>query len=379
MPFYLLQRRGPIGASTLFSRYGIGRGRCAVYLGSVPFNDPQDGSPPLAVVPTTPIGEIIFDGGGSDMFLPDRSNAEGAFRIIERPTPTARPRTFMEITRADRSLGQRRVEFSSVAGRVGVDIGYDETRTNGYAFDARGAVGGTNYGLTRTRIQSANLRGTLPGGEGYLFSFRRFLNNIDGDLTSVRRTHRRDGHVASMETSFGRFLLSIFERTHKVDTPDSVTANLTTGGYLTVPVSLRPGRAFSIGLGFENILSRQEMHGNETRPKLQRALAGANGVLQIGGGFTGRFDVNATHYVDMSTGWGGRIVVGRALGSNNEAIVEVRRAFRMPNLGELYLPEHYLTPEGPVMLGNRYVKGESSVEAGGGVVTRFRHFENEAR
>ena len=110
-------------------------------------------------------------------------------------------------------MGQRRVKFSSVVGPVGIDLGYDESRTNGYSFDARGLVDGNNYGKTRTRIQSANVRGELPSGGDYLFSFRRYSNTIDGDLISPDRTHRRDGHVGLMETSFGRFQLSIFERT----------------------------------------------------------------------------------------------------------------------------------------------------------------------
>jgi hypothetical protein len=345
----------------------------------VSFNDPQDDTAPLAIVPTTPIGDLVFGSGGGDVFLPDRNNVEGAYQIAREIPPTERPRTFIELSKGDRGLGQRRVKFSSVLGPVGIDLGYDETRADGYSFDARGLVDGASYGRTRTRIQSANVRGELPGGEDYLFSFRRYSNNIDGDLIAANRTHRRDGHVGLIETWFGRFQLSIFERTHKVNTPDSLTANLTTGAYLTIPLSLRAGRAIALGVGYENILSRQEMRGNKSNPRLQRALVGANGSVRIGGGFSGRFDANLTHYLDMSTGWGGRIVLGRPLGARNEAIVELKRGFRMPNLGELYLPRHTAIPGGPVLEGNRYVKEESSLDASAGLVTRFRVFENEAR
>ncbi|UCH82908.1 MAG: hypothetical protein JSW50_10575 [Candidatus Latescibacterota bacterium] len=378
-PFYFLARRGPIGAATDLSRFGMGRGRCAVYLGNVSFNDPQDDNPPFAVVPTTPIGDLVFGGGGYESFLPDRSNVEGAFRIVREPPPIDKPRTFLEISRGDRGLVQRRVKFASAVGPVGIDIGYDETRNNGYAFDARGIVSGSNYGQTRTRIQSANVRGRLPTGEDYLFSFRRYTNLIDGDLVAVDRTHRRGGHVGLIETSFGRFQLSIFERTHKVDTPDSSTANLTTGAYLTVPVSMRPGRAFALGLGYENIFSRQEMRGVRTNPRIRRVLTGVSGSLHVGGGLVGRFDANLTHYLDYSTGWGGRVVLGRELGARNEAIVELRRGFRMPNLGELFLPRHELILGGGELEGNRYVKDESSLDASAGIVTRHTIFENEAR
>ncbi|UCG52400.1 MAG: TonB-dependent receptor [Candidatus Latescibacterota bacterium] len=385
-PLYVLGRRGPIGASTEFSRFGIGGGRGVVYLGSVPLNDPQDDVVPMALIPTTPIGELIFGYGGDEGFTPDRANIEGGFRIVEPPSPKGKPATSIELSRGDRGLRQRRAKFSSLVGSIGIDVAYDELRNNGYSFDARGLIAGQDFGRSTTRVQSMNLRGELPTGQGYLFAFRRYTATFDGDLISFDREHRRDGHVALIEGSFGRSRLTVFERTHKVAVherrfaiPDSATSNRTTGGYLSIPLPLPAGKSVSVGIGYEDVVSRQEMRGNVSNPRLQKGHLGLDAAATFWGGISARCDVNLTHYVDLSSGWGGRIAVGRSLGSANHAALELKRGFRMPNLKDLFLPCHATRTPGTHLEGNRYVKEETSLEGSVGLYTRYRFLKNELR
>ncbi len=378
-PKYVIRRRGPIGADADFSRYGMGRGRGVLYLGSVPLNDPQDDRIPLALVPTTMIGDM-YAGGNGRFYLPGNTNIEGSLQIAEPAPPRGKPVTAVEYARGDRFLRHGRVRFSSIVGPIGLDFEYDELQDNGYQFDARGKVEGAGYGESRTRIQSMNLRGEFLGGEEYLFSFRRFTSVFNGDLISANSELRRDGHYAVIRSSLRGLNLSVFERSHGASAPDSSTGNHTAGVYVTLPVSYDAGGEFSVGIGYEDIHSRQEMGGADSRGRLQKGYLGITGLTRLPSDLTARLDANVTHYLDLSSGWGAGITFGRRFGSSNQAVVTVKRGFRMPNLGELFQPRHRVVMNPSVeLVGNRDVKAETALEASAGWVTRLGWLENEIR
>jgi hypothetical protein len=378
-PGFVIGRRGPIGGDAEFSRYGIGRGRGVLYLGSVPLNDPQDDRIPLALVPTTAVGDIVV-AGPEGTFFPERANIEGAYRIVEPAVPVDKPVVAIELSKGDRGLSQRRARFSSAAGPTGIDFEFDELRDGGYSFDARGIVQGSEYGRSTTRIQGGNLRGELPGGAGYLFSFRRFRSTFDGDLVAADRKSRRDGHFAVIRSSIDRLELSIFERSHKVAATDSATSNHTAGVYAAMPFTLGSGAELSLGAGYEDIHSRQQMGDEESRPRLQKGCLGVAGRGFLPAGFVAALEANATHYFDMSTGWGAGATFGRELGPHNEAVVAFKRRFRMPNLGELFAPRHRLTLNPSVELtGNRYVDAETAFDASAGWFAHFGPLTNAMR
>jgi len=378
-PEFIVGRRGPIGADAGFSRYGMGGGRGVLYLGSVPLNDPQDDRIPLALVPTTPIAEIAV-GGARGPFLPDRSNIEGAYRIIEPAAPVKKPVVAIELTTGDRGLRQRRARFSTVSGPIGIDFEFDELRSDGYSFDARGIIQGSGYGQATVRFQGGNVRGELPGGAGYLFSFRRFTSTFGGDLLASDHEGRRDGHIAVLRSSIHGLEVSVFQRSHEVSAADSATSNHTAGVYSAFPFALGHQLDFTIGAGYEDIQSRQRMGDGEAQPRLQKGHLGVGGSASLPANVDVVFDGNVSHYFGMSTGWGAGVTVGRMMGSNNEAAVALRRRFRMPNLGELFQPQHSVTMNPALELtGNRYVDPEAAIEGSVQWITRARGLTHSIR
>jgi hypothetical protein len=319
-------------------------------------------------------------GGAEGTFLPERTNIEGAYRIVEPAAPVDKPVAAIELSKGDRGLRQRRARFSTVGGPIGIDFEFDELRNDGYSFDARGIVEGSGYGRSTMRSQGGNVRGELPGGAGYLFSFRRFKSTFDGDLVTADHHERRDGHVAVIRSSIGRLDLSIFERSHKVSAADSATSNHTAGVYAAVPVTVREDIELTLSAGYEDIQSRQRMGNEETRPRLQKGYFGVAGSAALPARVVAVLETNATHYFDMSTGWGAGVTLGRRWGSNNEAEVAFRRRFRMPNLGELFQPRHSVTMNPSLELaGNRDVEPEAAVEASAAWFTHAGGFTNAIR
>ena len=379
-PEFAMGRRGPIGGDAEFSRYGIGKGRGVLYLGSVPFNDPQDDRIPLALVPTTAIGDVV-GGEVHGPFLPDRANIEGAYRIAEPKFPTDRPVVAIELTRGDRGLRQRRARFSTVSGPIGIDFELDELTDEGYSFDARGGTQGAGYGGSTTRMQGGNIRGTLPGGANYLFSFRRFTSVFNGDLLSSDSEQRRDGHLAVMRATIDRLDLSVFERSHEVSVPDSATSNNTAGVYASVPLALGDDMGVTIGAGYEDIHSRQRMGEEETRPRLQKGHLGVSASVALPASAVAVLEANATHAFEMSTGWGAGVTVGRRWNASNEAAVSLKRRFRMSEpFGELYQPRHAVALDPSIELaGNRYVEPEAAFEASAQWIARAGGFSNTIR
>jgi hypothetical protein len=378
-PGVFVGRRGPIGADADFSRYGFGRGRGRLYLGDIPLNDPQDDRYPLAVFTTTLLGDLVT-GDDADAFLPERRNIEGSYRVLEPAPPAEKPVVAVEFSRGDRDLRQRRLRFSSIEAPIGVDFEFDELLNDGYAFDARGLVSGAGYGKSTARSEGGNLRGSLAGGTDYAFSFRRFTSVSDGDLTDPDSELRRDGHIASMRVSAGGAGLAVFERTHKASAPDSVTSNHTTGVYASSAFRFGAAADVVVGAGYEDIHSRQTMGGEESRPRLQKAHAGIAARFSASDGTSIAIDAEATHCFDLETGWGGGASAAKWFGEKNRLFVALARRYRLPNLGELFQPEHSVTMDPTVWVGgNVDVGGESAVEASAAWLLRARGFTNELK
>ncbi len=377
VPGYFLERSGPIGADAAFSRYAIGGGRGALYLGRVLLNDPQNDRAPLAAFPTTAVGRLARDSNASSL-LPTHSDIEGVLRIIEPAPLSSHPVTAIEVSTGDRGLKQRRVRFSSAAGKLGIDFSYDELRNDGYAFDSRGVISGPDFGSSTARTQSLNLRGTLPGGEDYLFAFRRFVSTFRGDLTGVNNEQRKRGHYGMLQSSLGGVELTVYERGYRVTTPDSLTRNQTSAVAATFSVHDDTNHGLTLGLSYEDIVSRQDVGGSVSENRLEKGAIGANGRHRLGGGVGARYGVNVAHQFNGSSEWGAYIGVARAFGSNHGIAADAKRSFRLPNLGELFLPAH-AAATGTTISGNRDVDGETAIEVRGRVYDRFGVFENEIR
>lgn len=376
---FVVGRRGPIGADADFSRYGVGRARARLYLGSVSLNDPQDDRIPLALVPTTFLGDLVT-GDNADVFLPERGNIEGVYQVLEPAPPAEKPLVAVELSTGDRDLRQRRLRFSSIDGPVGVDFEFDELLNDGYQFDARGVVEGSGYGKSTTRMQGGNLRGALPGGANYAFSFRRFTSVFDGDLFAATSELRRDGHLAVIRTSVDRLSLSVFERSHKASAPDSSTGNHTTGVYASSSVELGDAADLLFGAGYEDIHSRQTMGGAESRPRLEKGYLGMTGRITPARNALIVVEAEATHCFDVETGWGAGLTAGKWFGVDNHMVVAFRRRFRMPNLGELFQPRHSVRMDPSVVLaGNRDVREETGLEASAAWLVRVGALTNEIR
>ncbi|MFQ5512424.1 MAG: TonB-dependent receptor [Candidatus Krumholzibacteriia bacterium] len=379
VPGYFLERLGPIGADAAFSRYAIGGGRGAVYLGRVLLNDPQNDRAPLAMIPTTAVGRLVRDGNASAA-LPTHSDIEGVLTILEPAPLNGQPATAIEVATGDRGLKQRRVRFSSASGSIGIDFSYDELRNDGYSFDSRGLVGGRDFGSSTSRTQSLNLRGNLPGGEDYLFAFRRFTSTFQGDLSDINNEQRRNGHYGMLQSSVRGIELTAYERGYEVTTPDSLTRNQTTALVLNFPVFRGNGESFTLGLAYEDIVSRQEVGGGLSDDRLQEGSIGASGRLRLGAGFGAAYGLNMAHQFNRSSEWGARASVARRLGAGHVVTVQARRSFRLPNLGELFLPVHAAAGSpGTNVGGNRDLDGETALELRGLLYDRIGVFENEIR
>ena len=77
-------------------------------------------------------------------------------------------------------------------------------------------------------MSDLELRGVFPSDESYRFSLRRFQTTFQGDTVNAFSDNRRHGFLAVAETSVKAFEIDFFGRSYIVETPDSVTKNLTT-------------------------------------------------------------------------------------------------------------------------------------------------------
>lgn len=388
-PGYYVGRFGPIGRTTVVSRYAFGRGRGTLYLNDIPVNDPQNDIAHLPHFPVSGFG-VLLEGDAVGEVTPNTGGLEGRLRVIETVPSPQQPTTFLELSKStQRNVRQRRVWFASMIGNIGLDFGYDEILNDGYSFDARQLesdrfLWGNRYGESHSRYLTLNFRGRLPNGDRYLFSLRRFLADTVGDLETVDAEHGLGGHLASVSATMGPVNFKLFSRGFDaVSRPnpeaptDSQTVNLTTAAYADWMLVRSPQRSVTLGGGFETISSLQRVGGAEAENTLHKATARAAAVSEVGAGVTVRLELNGTNYRNLTAGWGGSLAAGRGFGRHSLELY-LRRAYRMPNLGELYLPPHG-AGVGATISGNEEVKTEFGWEIGGSVTSRLGPLTNELR
>lgn len=361
-PGLVVARRGPIGADAFFSRFGVGRGRGVVVYDGVVMNDPQNGIAPLPHVPVSVLGAVSTQGTGGDV-----SAIEGVVRIEALPPPPRRPRTFLELSKGTNDLRQRRVYFSSADAPVGIDLSYDELLNDGYNFDATETVGLSNpqFGASTSRQYGVRLRGRFADGGRYSAGLREFTSSFNGDLVSSSRELRRSGHLATATASAGPLGLLLFQRGFTADYPDSLTENTTTAARAT----LRFGggrRSLTVTGGVEDIVSLQRVAGAESRPDVTHTSAGVEALARIAGAGTMRAWARGADYHGVVSQWGAGVGL-RGEWARWFAGAEARRNFRMPTLGELYLPAHVDAASGHTVSGNKYLDAEYSWEGSGHV------------
>ncbi len=390
-PGFMLGRYGPIGRSTLQSRYSFGRGRCSVLLNDTPVNDPQNGVAPLAYLPVSGLGVLLKGAGAGDRGM-GGDGMEGWLGIGEEPPPPIEPTTFLELSKSTkRNLRQRRVWFASMREKIGLDFGYDEVLNDGYSFDARQLespdfISGEDYGRAHSRYLTLNFRGRLPNNDSYKFSLRRFVVNTSGDLNSASGELGFSGHLASVSARLGTVKLNLFSRGYDSTArpsqgaePDSNTVNLTTAVYVDWRPAGNERRALTLGGGYETIRWVQEIGRGSDSGLLRKYVARLTAVSRVGRNWDSRLQASATHYDTKTTGWGGMFNVSRALGRHKIAVY-AERGYRMPNLGELFLPEHDIGTGGALgITGNSDLDSEFAWEGGGSFTSQIGPLTNEVR
>ncbi len=371
-PGGILVRPGPIGFDAWYSRWGIGRGRARLFLNGILLNDPQNDLAPLAHTATSGLGRL--NAGEAARFAAPPW-LEGDLRLEEEPPPASRPNTFVELSKGTNDVRQRRVRFSSEEGVVGLDLAYDEVLDDGYAFDASGTVAdGPNYGEANSRNGAIVLRGTPGDDASYSFGLRRFRSNTTGDLASATNQATHDGHLLWLDTRVANARVAAYGRGYTASAPDSQSVNETVGGIVGWDADATPGTRVTMVARVERTRATMDV-GDEVDASLTQAT--------LTGAARWRADRATWFAADASVAgdddafaWGASAVLGRDAGAN-EFTVTARRSFRMPNLGERYLPPH--VRDGRTLAGDTGVDPESAWEAsldwevgGRGVTNRVR-------
>jgi hypothetical protein len=371
-PGGVMARLGPIGNDAFYSRRGIGRGRAALWVNGIPLNDPQDGSPPLAHVATSGLSALALDPGSGP-----GAGLEGMLVLRELVAPRARPHTFIELSKGTNEVRQRRVRFGSEAGRVGLDLSYDEVLDDGYDFDANEAIppslGAPPEGRALSRNAAIVLRGDLEDDARYSVGLRRFRSSTTGDLVSAQSEATRGGHLAWATVGLHGGEASVYGRGYTSERPDSETTNESVGG--VAAWSARRGgsvlRVFALG---EHTNASQRVGAGEAR---QRVDYGNAGVTAEAGAARLTWFVHGDVAGDRkSSAWGagGGLRAGVARG---DVTLSARRSYRLPSIGERYLPQH--ARDAYVLLGNVALEGESALEAGADWTLRAGPVTNRVR
>jgi hypothetical protein len=378
-PGFVVGRRGPIGADAVFSRFGIGEGRGTVYMIGIPVNDPQNDLAPLFLLPVSSIQSLVYDPAWSAR-LAGRSDMEGVIGVVERAPGVDQPFTTIELSKGTNLLRQRRVRFGSARAKLGLDLGYDELLDGGYQFDANQRTGGPDYGKSTARFQTMNLRGELPNDQSFLFSFRWFRDTFQGDLARSKNERRRNGSYAVVSTEAPAWRLLLFQRNYDVFLPDSHTVNHTSAAYAAARPWSTGGLDTEIGLGLENIDAEQTVGGANSGQVSRRGSLGGSAVWRLGERSRADGELNLGHYFEGRTGWGGRFELASRLGNGQELSFELARSFRLPNLGERFLPLHAARAAGiDRIVGNRYLDPETSWETGLSLRLRLGLIRSETR
>ena len=355
-PGGLLVRPGPIGFDARYSRWGIGRGRARLFMNGIPLNDPQNDLAPLAHTATSGLGRLVI-GEAARLAAPPWM--EGDLQLEEFPAPESRPHTFVELSKGTNDLRQRRVRFASEEGIVGLDLSYDEVLDDGYSFDASGNVADApNYGQARSRNAAIVLRGTPGDDASYSFGLRRFRSNTTGNLTSASREATHDGHLLWLDAGVAAARVAAYGRGYTVSDPDSESVNETAGGIIGWDAVATPAARVSVVARVERTRSTVDV-GEVADASLTQATLTTAGQWRAGRATS--FAAGASVAGDDDAfAWGASAGLGRDVGPN-AFTVTARRSFRMPNLGERYLPAH--VREGRTLAGDAGVDPESAWEA----------------
>ncbi len=367
-PGGLIVRAGPIGNDAAYSRWGIGRGRGTLLANGIVLNDPQNGIAPWVHVATSGLGRLRLDEPGTPGWI------EGSVLLTDLPPPASRPGTFIELSRGTNDLRQRRVRFSSEAGRVGVDLSYDEVLDDGYAFDAAGIIDGTDFGKSRSRNSGLVLRGAPDDRADFTFGIRQFESTTDGDLASATAEARRDGHLAWLEAGTRKARITIYGRGYDSQYPDSASVNETVGA----AVMLERGaseRTVRLRLVAEQTSFTQDVGARFSgrlaggRAEVSaRTRAGSAGEVFAGGSAAGD--------EESDIAWGAVAGIRRAT-DRSVLVASATRSSRLPTLGERFLPAH--ARDGRTIAGDAGVNPEHAFEARADWEQRAGAFVNRAR
>ncbi len=369
-PSSFVVRRGPIGNDAFYSRWGIGRGRAQLTLNGIPLNDPQDDTAPLVHTPTSGLGVLSMSRETGVPWI------EGVLDITETAPPVGRPNTFVELSKGDNAVRQRRVRFSSEDSKVGVDLAYDEVLDNGYDFDASDEVPYVvDYGRARTRNSTIVLRGSPDEETRFDAGVRNFTSSTQGDLTSNVSEGRKSGHVLWVGAGVADTRLVLFGRGYSSSVPDSSTENETVGGFAQWSRGGPRESNLALRAGVEQTDAYQDV-GPSTSDRLVRATGGVDASLRSGEGKSLTASARVAGDERTPFAWGAS--VGTRLGSDSHAIgLLAARSFRLPNFGERFLPAH--THDGMALAGNPDLDPETAWEATADWHLRIGRAANRAR
>jgi hypothetical protein len=370
-PNGMVTRLGPIGNEAAYSRWGIGRGRALVVVDGIPMNDPQDGVAPLVHIATSGLASLTLDAPDRLSFAP---GIEGSVSMHDLVAPPNRPNTFIELTKATNELRQRRVRFGSEAGRVGLDISYDEVLDEGYDFDANDVVPVTPpEGAANSRAAAVAVRGEMDDHTRYTAGIRRFRSSTTGDLQSALTESSRSGHLAWASVGMGTTEAVVYGRGYNTTRADSSTSNESVGGTVAWNLQRRGATLHMFALG-EHTNATQDIGGADARNRVSHGNAGASTEV-VQGGFTW-FGHAVMGGDENALAWGAGAGVRRDV-PRGEVALSGQRSYRLPSIAERYLPAH--ARDGFMLSGDAGVDPETALEAnadwtlrGGGITNRVR-------
>lgn len=372
-PGGLLVRPGPIGYDARYSRWGIGSGRARVFVNGVPVNDPQNDVAPFAHIATSGLGRMVTGNAASFAVAPW---LEGDLVLDDQPAPVSRPNTFVELSKGTNDVRQRRVRFSSEQGIAGLDLTYDEVLNDGYGFDASGVTPDvTDFGKAQSRNAAIVLRGEPGDDSRYAFGMRRFQSTTTGDLGDPARPGSHDGHFVWLDAGVSGASVIAYGRGYVSTHPDSESVNETVGGI--VSWDALPVRRASVNAAARVEHTRATIDvGEVARVSLTQATLTTTARWSVDRSTSLTANASVAGDKDVSLAWGGAAGLRRESGAGAFAL-SAARSFRMPNLGERFLPAH--TRDGRTLAGDVNLDPESAWEAGADWEVGGRRFTNRVR
>ncbi|HKW13294.1 MAG TPA: TonB-dependent receptor [Candidatus Krumholzibacteria bacterium] len=370
-PDGFVARLGPIGNEAYYSRLGIGRGRAVVMANGIPMNDPQDGTAPLVHIATSGISTLTLDPNDKLTFAP---STEGSVAVSDLVAPPDRPSTFIELSKASNQLRQRRVRFGSEAGPIGLDLSYDEVLNDGYDFDFNEVVPlPSPQGANNSRNAAVAIRGDLPERASYNAGLRRFRSSTTGDLLSSTNESSRSGHLAWANVGMGATEAVIYGRGYRTTRPDSSTSNESVGGTLAWNLHARGATLHMFALG-ERTNAYQNVGHSEAHDRVSQGNAGASTEVTRGGFTWFGHGVVGGDTRSFTWGAGAGVKHDIALG---DLTLSAQRTFRLPSIGERYLPLH--ARDGFTLAGLRTLDPETALETSADWTLRRAAFINRVR